>query len=581
MRKLTKMSAMLLLSAFAFGACAGCGDDPAKDGKTEVVLWGYADDEAAETLDEITKYYNENNTDNIYLTYRPQPSGTYVSLAERALASKKGPDVFYIGDRYLKRWAKRGYLENLQTMADEAQLDFSDMWDSAKYRWRYDPTMNTNNVDDPLYALPQDISSTALYYNATAMQTQGIKVISVDEEDLSAFNAGGEDRNGNTKQSLGIDHAFTVPAKGFYREQTYKNGRFTAPTYGADGKVLETMVFNNRIAMSWDEIEDLAMILTKSYNSHLGAKDTTWGYYTEWWFNYGWGVGGDCAVDRTGEGDWEFTLGDKTRKRIVYNEDGTCATDDYGKTIFAADGEEYPLQEGQTLGNALPSQYEAFERFIKLGKPKEYGGLGIAPRVKADIGLSSSTSFFSSGKVAMLVETSDKAVSFRKGITDFEWDVAPLPVYKTYEADGITVQTKGIEIGHSGSTGLGVWTNSKVKSEAFKVAVYLSTGHAQTLQAQNGYLMPNSKTLAKTDYVDKNTERGTAPKNISIFTRFAENSRPADWWYMPDNLWIDNWATPLNTQYRENDKSTEEFFSLYTASTNEILANYKKQGMIG
>ena len=96
MRKLTKISAMLLLSAFAFGACAGCGDDPAKDGKTEVILWGYADDEAAETLDEITKYYNENNTDNIYLTYRPQPSGTYVSLAERLRAPSSRPYLFAI-----------------------------------------------------------------------------------------------------------------------------------------------------------------------------------------------------------------------------------------------------------------------------------------------------------------------------------------------------------------------------------------------------------------------------------------------------------------------------------------------------
>lgn len=52
-------------------------------------------------------------------------------------------------------------------MADAASVNFSDMWDSAQYRYRYDPQNNTNNIDDPLYALPKDISSSVLYYNVT------------------------------------------------------------------------------------------------------------------------------------------------------------------------------------------------------------------------------------------------------------------------------------------------------------------------------------------------------------------------------------------------------------------------------
>ena len=580
MKKKRMIMSFLLIAAMAMGL-AGCSGNPAAAGKTTVVLWGYADEMEAESIYNTVNWYNENNTDGIYIDYYPQPGGTYVSLAERALASNKGPDVFYVGDRYLKRWAKYGYLENIQSYVDEAGIDFSTMWQSAQYRYRYDPVNNTNNIDDPLYALPKDISSSALYYNATVMEDQGIKIISVDEEDLDAFNAGGEDRNGNTKADLGIPADFTVPAKGFYREQPYTIGLFTAPTYGTDGKVIETMIFNNRIAMSWDEIEDLAMILTKSYNPNLGAEDTTWGYYTEYWFNYGWGVGGDCAVDTTGNGDWEFTLGDKTQKRLVYNADGSYVTDEFGKAVFVAEGEEYELADGQYLGELLPSQYEAFERFVLLGKPKEYGGLAIAPRQSQDIGLQSSTSFFSDGRVAMLVETSEKAISFRNSITDFEWDVAPLPVYKEYAADGVTVVNRGIEVGHSGSTGLAVWTKSNVKAEAFKVAQYFSTGYAQTLQAQTGYMIPNDMALAQTEYVQYNLDSGQAPKNISIFTRMAESSRPGDWWYMPDNLWIDNWATPLNTEYRENAASLDDFFAAYTDSTNAILRQYKEQGFVG
>lgn len=578
MKKFTKISTLALACCVGLGALAGCGD-PLRKGKTVVTLWGYADEEEASTVREITQWYNENNEDKIYIDYQSKPGGSYVSLAERALDSSRGPDVFYIGDRYLKRWAKRGYLENLDPFVAESDLDYSTMWTSSQYRWRYDPQKNTNNMDDPVYALPKDVSTTALYYNASVIERQGIKIISVNEEDMDAFNAGGADRNGNTKASLGID--MTVPAKGFYREQNYRNGNFTTPQYGLNGKVTETMIFNNRIAMSWDEIEDLAMILTRSYNSKLDAqKDTQWGYYTEWWFNYGWGVGGDCAVDTTGNGDWEFALGDKTHKRIVYNEDGTYAADSHGRVKFVNDGEEETLTDGQYAGNPLPSQYEAFDRFIKLGKPKEYGGLGVAPRVKADIGLSTSTSFFTTGKVAMLVESSGNVVSFRKAIKDFDWDVAPLPVYKEYGRDNVTVNTKGLEIGHSGSTGLGVWTKSKVKNEAFKVALYLSDGYAQTMQAQNGYRIPNDTALAENEYIQKNIASGNKPRNIDLFTKAAVTARPADWWYMPDNLWIDTWATPLNMQYRENDKTTDEFFNAYTDATNEVLRNYKQQGWV-
>lgn len=581
MAKMMRRLCILLAFGLVLGSFAGCGGDPYAAGKTSVVLWGFAEAEEAESMEEMKNWYNQYGTDGIYIDYYPQPAGSYVTLAERALASRKGPDVFYVGDRYLKRWAKRGHLVDLSAMAEEENIDMSDWWASSQYRWRYDTKRNTNNPDDPLYALPKDIDSSALYYNASVMERQGIAVISVDAEDLDTFNAGEADRNGKTKSQLGLD-GFTVPAKGFYREQTYKNGHFTQPMYGVDGKVVETMVFNNRIAMSWDEIEDLAMILTKSYNASLTAADTTWGYYTEWWFNYGWGVGGDCAVDPTGEGDWTFTLGDKTRKRLLYDAEGNYAVDAYGKEIFVEVGkeDEYPIEEGQYLGEPLPSQYEAFERFVKLGKPAVYGGLGVAPRVSGDIGLSSSSSFFSSGKVAMLVETSDKTSTFAKGIRSFEWDVAPLPVYKTYEADGVTVRNKGLEIGHSGSTGVAVWSNSKVQKEAFKVALYFATGNAQKMQAQNGYRIPNSKTLAETDYVKYNLEKGAPPKNIEAFTRAAENARPGDWWYMPDNLWIDNWATPLNTQYRENDKSLDEFFAAFTSSTNDILKSYKEQGLV-
>ena len=172
-------------------------------------------------------------------------------------------------DEDFKRWVKRGFMEDLQPYVDEAQIDLDAMWDSAVYRYRYNPDTNTNNPEDHLYALPKDISPTGLFYNKSAFERHGIKVISVDEEDLDEFNAGtAADRSGKYKSDYGIPEDFEVPAKGFYRRTPYRGGQWPKAQY-ADGVLNELMIFNNRIAMSWDEVEDLAMMFTKNVPTML------------------------------------------------------------------------------------------------------------------------------------------------------------------------------------------------------------------------------------------------------------------------------------------------------------------------
>ena len=60
----------------------------------------------------------------------------------------------------------------------------------------------------------------------------------------------------------------------------------------------EITVFNNRIPMNWDELEDLAMVFSPKANPNATQQfGTEYGMFTEWWFNYGWSVGGDCLQD--------------------------------------------------------------------------------------------------------------------------------------------------------------------------------------------------------------------------------------------------------------------------------------------
>ena len=76
--------------------------------------------------------------------------------------------------------------------------------------------------------------------------------------------------------------------------------------------------------MNWDEMEDLAMIFSPSSNPNAG-KDfgTDYGMFTEWWFNYGWSVGGNCLQDLSGDGEWNFSLLDSTPNYIVTGESYT------------------------------------------------------------------------------------------------------------------------------------------------------------------------------------------------------------------------------------------------------------------
>ena len=51
----------------------------------------------------------------------------------------------------------------------------------------------------------------------------------------------------------------------------------------------------------------------------------------------------------------------------------------------------------------MPSQREAFERFVALTVPTEKGGLDISPS-PSDVGTLERLSFFTNGQVAMIVE---------------------------------------------------------------------------------------------------------------------------------------------------------------------------------
>ena len=556
------LASMLLCTSLAFTACGG-------NSATTLLVYGWGDQDSLPVFNEIIEKFNDTvGAETGYTAKLVVENTNYETLLETAVSGDRGPDAFFVKDQYFKKWVKLGFAEPLDDYVTEA-TGLDDMWDSAVSRFRYTVSNNTSTADSPLYGLPLDDSTTALFYNKTALEQAGVIVISCDEEDVtdefaSKFNA-----------EHGTSLTATDLRRGFYRDNPVSDGYWMLPVEG------ETMVFNNRIAMSWDEIEDLARIMTKS-SEYNPASPTDFGYYTEWWFNYGFSVGGDCIEDTTGNGDWTFTLGDDASNYIV-NEACEINGHAYAAGSFVSHNDKQHLKSNTSMAAALtadgsiselPSTREAFSRFVNLSQTSARGGIAVSPTTTGVTGSGQQKSgFFANRKVALLVDYSYNAAAIRRLVGNtFEWDVAPLPMYKEYNSDG-TVGVTGVEAGHSSASALAISTKSNKKDIAFRLLEFWTGVEGQKIVAESGFNVPNQSSLLDTYYASVNT-----PSNMRVFAEAAAVQTPGDWWYMPDKLWIDAWAQALNQKVRNNSGMTlEEFFEEFNASTLDAeLAKYKE-----
>ncbi len=581
------LSACLCISAVSgLAACGGntndveIGDDgkprPGADGPTEISFWGYGDQNEKEVFTDLVNQFNELYKDTIKVKYEHKP-GDYNTAALNGLrASRANVDVLYVDDEHVKRYAKAGYLEPLDSYiqnSEEIQID--NMWASSINRYKYD--VDTTTQDGPnahYWGIPKDIGPVVIFYNESMFNRAGVKVISVAKEDLAAFNAGTKaDARGTTKSEYGITGE--VKEKGYFVDGTQK-------------------WFNNQIPMSWDECVALSTVVQTSERTLNGitTESEYFGYYTEWWFNYGWSVGGDCveyvATDDPAYkgGYWEFTLLEDDTPNYIVKDDVTEPVTVKGHSYSAgqiiewADKIQDPKTDVKAINsevtqlyaagklNELPSQRDAMIEFGRLCTKKDVevvsgkNGYRICPYPADMGGNDAKATTFAEGKLGMLVDGRWNVTNFRKLIGEkpgqtgnkFEWDVAPLPMYKEYDASG-NVTVHGVEAGHSGSVALCVNAKSKKKNAAWFFAEFIGGKTGQEAQAKSGFAIPSQKNLANSEVFlqsDKN------PRNSIVFVRAAEYETPGDWWYLEDNLWIADWADLLNSQFREGKITLEQ-----------------------
>ena len=594
-RALTALTAVFM--AFGAAACGGGnggGGDveldsegnirPSGGGETTITFWGYGDDNEISVFTELVSNFNKANEGTIKVNYEIKGNSDYFESSQSALRQSKAKvDILYVGDSDFKSFAELGYLEPLDNyIATSSEIVIEDMWETSVNRFKYDTTTTTQNGPDAKYwGIPKDIGPTVIFYNETFFKEAGVNVISVAKEDLASFNGGAKDSRGKTKAEYGITSE--VKEKGYFE---------------LDGKKW----FNNQVPMSWDECVTLSTLVQNAQRAK-GRADF-YGYFTEWWFNYGWSVGGDCieyvATDDPvyNGGYWDFTLMDATPNYIVaddnaagytingnkYNageiiswQDKLVDTKATTKTVKAE--LETAVLEGKL--NRLPSQRDAFVEFVRIGqsadKVVENGlkGYGICPSPTSLGGDSGKSVAFSSGKISMLVDGRWNVVDFRNLMDGhYDWDVAPLPQYKEYDEDG-NVKVHGVEAGHSGSVALCINAKSTKKNAAWKFAEYIGGKTGQTAQSLSGFAIPSQKDIATSDVF---LQPGQNPKNAMAFVRAAAYETPGDWWYLKDKKWIDDWAGVLNGDVRNGNLTLSGFEnSDKYKRTWDLLKEYTKK----
>jgi ABC-type glycerol-3-phosphate transport system substrate-binding protein len=597
-KTMKRLITLCLCAIMALSVFAGCGGGGGSTAGTKTVKFMFSGDaETIKMYSEVIQKFNETVGAEQGITVQGIPKSQDMEmLIDAQLSGTRGPDVLVVEDYYFKKSTKY-FADMTGKIPQEVQDSF---YPDTISRYHYNQQTTTSNLSDPLYGVPAYNDATVLYYNKSILEAVGVICISVEEKDLDAFNAGtGTDASGKTKADYGIEEE--IPAKGFFRsiapfvpeEGELDGSSWNEPVSG------EVMVFNDRIPMNWDEVEDLGMICTEIYNPKSPSK---YGYYTEWWFNYGWSVGGDCLEDMSGNGAWTFALPGDTPNYIVC--EGKTYKGLYTGTEYAA-GETLDLkdvllaQPGDTIACTtenkttfyytvngaeaevrdlsaevssgvlaeLPSIRDAFSRFCYLAG---IGGLNVCP-YPSEFLSSSSTVYFTSGELAMLVQQISSSALIEKSMGD-AWGMAPLPQYKVYTdpSDPMcdTVQVAGKTASHSRGVAMSINAKSKVMDEAYVFVNWFATEGQKTM-AESGYLSARKEDaqimMEKLPY-----------DNNQVVVSAVESSKPGDWWYMPDRSWIDTWANPLNNKVRYGTLAFDEYLYSYVDESNMRLEEYKQ-----
>ena len=270
MRTVKKIMVLLLACLLAFGALTACKsaeeqEDEGRKEQARVRLTFLTPLNAIneDTMQQTVYAFNAAYEGKIHVTLVDDVGDTALTQLG---AQNEAPDIVSLGEKQFKTAVDSKYLAALDEYAESSEsVDLNDIWASSVDRFRYDSESGKTGEGSPLYALPAENNPVVVYYNVDWFEREGINIISIVEDKLPAGY---------------LPHG--------YYEYTDAN-KPAGAEWKKTGNVYR--VFNNQIPMNWDEVMQLGKIFSDISDNNPNNK---YGFMSEWWFSWGWSVGGDC-----------------------------------------------------------------------------------------------------------------------------------------------------------------------------------------------------------------------------------------------------------------------------------------------
>ena len=592
--KFKKVAAALLATVMTLSA-AGCGGNNVSEQAGDRTVIYYA---ASYVTAQVRDYYLE--LIDTYNNGQGEEDGVYVQMTENsgaisgldsALRSNYMYDVLQLQDDEYKALAMQGgdyfvALDDYLTEDAKTAMQWDDIPDSLVNRFRMNTTADSNGLflageGTSLLALPNGSNPQMLFYNKTILENCGINIVSVPESELDTYNS---------------ENSASLKAHGYaeYKEAPYADAKSSKNEAGE----YVYKVFNECIAMNWEELRCVSRAFQQQYGYEYG-------YMSEWWFNYGFSVGGDCVGWDEEAGQYVFTLTDKQANYLAL-EDITVNGRSYSKgdvllyedkTFLNNNASEKSALSGKIY--ELPSQYDAILEFDRLGVPSDKEadtgvyGYGVAPSTTAN-----RTAKFNSQDNAFLVEDFSQTASFKSTLGDALGMAMPTQ-YREY-VGGSTYTKGGAEylkvIGEtydgavytgdlhmengtaivgeaateSEGTGLFIPKNTKNKNydAAFKFASWVAGPEGQAILAQGNTAVPNQTSYGLGEYA---TSEDRIIDNMWAGAFMAQKAEIGDYTYFTTVTWITEWSQTFNSDVREGKMTLTEFVNAKTEVANTSL----------
>ena len=605
MKKFTRILAVvcLLASVCTFNMACKPKQQSAPEDRVSIKFLGKASRESQSSWTALVDAYNNGQgvTDKVYVTARFQnnvaTASNFTASANYAYNVVTVSDNQNVLQNFAIKWdrnkAPNGYLLNLQSYADkDADFNNNSINPDTLNWWRMtfnkdakqgaEQAKHVIGAGQSLIAVPYGSTAQFNAYNKEKFAQVGINIVSVAEDDLAKYNS----ENKAALMPHGYAEYKTAPVAGMKASQNLL------------GQTVYK-VFNNRIAMNWEEQRVMLKYFTKEYNS---ASPSTYGFVSEYWFNYGWSIGGD-VMGFNGK-SYDFTLTDKSANYIVVDDNVSVNGNTYNKGDIVRHEDKVNADMSALVSAnkvyAIASQYDAVFEYVALqvGTDKNVDtgskGYGVAtPETSnAENNLTNGTTAMtrtSVGKMSALKEFGfvdycpaeqyrvyEGGSTFQKDGKDGFANEHLKVIGETYDGNVYTGELKvingtkivGKQATASISEGLAIpaCSDPDKYQAAWDFISWVAT-EGQTYLADAGTIAPVAKDVLFSDkYAYAQNDR-----NMYAVAVASSNAQRGDWGYFESGQWVTDWANIFNNRVRRGLMTISAFDSeCHTAAVNAL-----------